>query len=139
MVWYLLRTIEHPAKSRGGKAAQIFKASSQLFSHLSRLSHSLYGMLVCQEKNAQLYCLSNINLVFHKKKKKGNGRHSRLKNHLNAKCKIHSCLIPLPPLGRFRTSSPDVGKVFRKPKKKRCSVCVTELDRLIVHIGMMHC
>ncbi len=119
MVWYLLRTIEHSAKSQEGKAAQIFTASNQLFSHLSHVCQIHCMGCWYARKNMQLYCLSNINLKSHKKKK---SRRSGLKNHLNAKCKTHSCLIPLPPLGCFRTSSPDVGKVFCISKTKKESV-----------------
>lgn len=42
-----------------------------------------------------------------------------LKNHPDGKKKKkHSCLIPLPPLYCFKTSCPDVGKVFCISKKK---------------------
>lgn len=116
MVWHLLRTIEPPAKSQGGKTAQIFTASDSPISHMSVRFTVWDDGVPGGECTALLPFQHQFNVSLKKKR----GRNSKLKNHVNAKCKIHSCLIPLPPLRCFRTSSPDVGKVFciSKPKKK---------------------
>lgn len=54
---------------REKKQLRSLQPAAKLFSHLSRLSDSLYGMLVCQEKYSALLPLQHQFNVSQKKKK----------------------------------------------------------------------
>lgn len=97
-------------------------ASYSPISHMS-VRFALWDAGVPRKKNTQLYCLSNINWNASEKKRKNMAGTAGLKNHLNTKCKTHSCVILPPSRGRFRTSGPDFWKgvfAFSNPKEVFC-------------------
>lgn len=107
-------------------AAQIFTAKQPAILPISHMSvtFTLWDAAV-PGKNTPLYCLSNLNLMSRKKNEKKSPQYKMQNTFMfNPLCLLS---------GVFRTSSPDVGKgVLHFQTQKRCSVCVTELGRLIV-------